>query len=262
MKIRTVFENTACRQDVQPEHGLSLYIESGRHKLLFDAGQSDKLLYNADAMGIDLTQVDTVILSHGHYDHGGGIPAFLQVNSQAKVYARGNAFVDFYNGTEKYIGLPDTLKHSDRVVKTGDKLEIDQGITLYGCENMPLRFPVESYGLNVKEKGEFAPDPFLHEQYLLMEENGKKILFSGCSHRGILNIVDWFRPNILIGGFHFKNLDPDRDRAVLSSAAETLLQYDTRYYTCHCTGVVQYQYLKTVMGDRLEYLACGSSLEI
>ena len=76
MKIVTLIENTACRDDVRPEHGLSLYIETGRHKILFDAGQTDRFAENARALGVDLSQVDIAILSHGHYDHGGGLMRF------------------------------------------------------------------------------------------------------------------------------------------------------------------------------------------
>ena len=88
------------------------------------------------------------------------------------------------------------------------------------------------------------------------------MLFSGCSHRGILNIVSRFHPDVLIGGFHFKKLDPVRDREKLETAAAYLMKENTRYYTCHCTGTAQYVCLKKIMGERLQYLACGSQLEI
>ena len=102
-------------------------------------------------------------------------------------------------------------------------------------------------------------DDFLHEQYLLIEEEGKRILISGCSHKGIFNIAEWFKPDVLIGGFHFMKLDPDaeEDAGFLNKAAEILLRYDTTYYTCHCTGEMQYAFLKEKMGDRLQYAATG-----
>ena len=109
MKLTTLIENTTCRPDLTPEHGLSLYIETGEHRILFDAGQSDAFADNAEKMGIDLGEVDLAILSHGHYDHGGGIAKFLQINKKAPVYINKHGFEPHYNGTEKNIGLDTEL---------------------------------------------------------------------------------------------------------------------------------------------------------
>ena len=106
----------------------------------------------------------------------------------------------------------------------------------------------------------FLPDDFLHEQYLLIEENGKRVLLSGCSHKGILNILHWFRPDVLVGGFHFKQLPPDSDR--LRAYGEALAKYDTVFYTGHCTGQDQYAVLKTILGDQLHAISTGTVLEI
>lgn len=263
MKIWTLVENTTCRDDLQPEHGLSLYIETGRHRILFDAGQSDAFIRNARELGVDLAAVDTVILSHGHYDHGGGLKYFLERNTAAPVYVHDDAFQPCYSGGEKYIGLDPALKKSDRLVYVSDALEIDRGITLYPGSGFTGRFPADSFGLNVLENGQLRPDPFLHEQYLLVKEGEKRILFSGCSHRGVLNIVHWFRPDVLIGGFHFKKLDPNGSGAeILKEAAAALLEYPTVYYTGHCTGQAQFHFLKQIMGDRLYYLPTGFILTI
>ena len=120
---------------------------------------------------------------------------------------------------------------------TEDRLTLDQGLTLYSCNTWPVLVPIKSFGLTVDGK----PDSFLHEQYLLAEEDGKTILLSGCSHKGVVNLTHWFHPDILVGGFHYKKLSTEGDDAlVLDQAAEALMEYRTRYYTCHCTGVAQY----------------------
>lgn len=84
-------------------------------------------------------------------------------------------------------------------------------------------------------------------------------MFNGCSHKGILNIVNWFQLDILVGGFHFMKFAPNNlaDRKHLEDAAMKLLQYPTKYYTCHCTGTIQYEFLKKIMGDRLNYISTG-----
>ena len=105
-----------------------------------------------------------------------------------------------------------------------------------------------------------CPDDFRHEQYLLIEEQGKRILISGCSHKGILNIARWFRPDVLIGGFHFMKMDPEDPR--LEQAALALLELPTVYYTGHCTGQEQFAKLKQWMGDRLHYISAGTKFEV
>ena len=92
MKIVTLIENLVQQTDYVAEHGLSLYIETGEHRLLFDTGLSGKFVDNASKMGIDLAQIDAVVISHGHYDHAGGLNAFFEINTKAKVYAQKAAF--------------------------------------------------------------------------------------------------------------------------------------------------------------------------
>ncbi len=86
MKIVTLIENTSLSKDYHHQHGLSLYIESGQHKILFDTGSDGKFIENAKKLQVDLTKVDTVVISHGHYDHGGGLKAFVEINDKAQIY--------------------------------------------------------------------------------------------------------------------------------------------------------------------------------
>lgn len=263
MKVWTLIENTSCSEDYIAEHGLSLYIETNKHKILFDTGQTAAFIDNAVKLGIDLSQIDMVILSHGHYDHSGGLKAFLSLNQKAKVYANHRVFGQHYNGQEKYIGVDPSLKMSDRLILVEDQWEIDDELSLFSCNDWEKELEINSFGLNIFEDGSFHPDQFFHEQYLLCKENGKRILFSGCSHKGILNIEKWFTPDVLIGGFHLKKLDPNGDgRKVLQGVAERLLQYETVYYTGHCTGEEQYQFLKERMNEKLFYLSTGQRIEL
>lgn len=262
MKIDVLMENTAIHSQLTAEHGLSLLIETNRHKILFDAGQTGAFADNARYMGIDLQQVDLAVLSHGHYDHGGGLKRFLELNDHAPVYLSRDAFMPHFHGTQKYIGLDRSLIGSDRLVYTADELKIDGELSLYSCNQKEKSVPADSAGLHMITQGVLLPDDFRHEQYLLIHDQKRRILVSGCSHKGILNIANWFRPDVLIGGFHFMHLDPDvlSDRTFLENAAQRLLQGTAKYYTCHCTGVRPYQFLKEIMGDRLEFLAAGQSV--
>ena len=263
MRIVTLMENTSLCDDLLCEHGLSLYIETGNQHILFDTGQSGAFADNAEKMGVDLRKIDYVVLSHGHYDHGGGLSRFFEVNKTAPVYLRKQAFSRCYNAKNQYIGLDPALCAAARLRYVDDFLELAEGITLHGGDGLREFFPAESFGLSVLKDGKLEKDRFSHEQYLVIRENGKTVCVSGCSHRGIRNIVRWFRPDVLIGGFHFMKLDPDTsDAVVLEQAATELLSYPTVYYTGHCTGEKQFAFLKERMGSKLHALSTGTCLTL
>ncbi len=263
MKITVLTENTSNNPNLIAEHGLSLYIETANRKILFDMGQTFAFAENAKKLNIDLSDVDIAVLSHGHYDHGGGIKTFCHLNSKANVYLNKHAFGRHFNGKEKYIGLDESLKSSQRLVFTEGFLEIEKGIALYSCNDKPLLCPIEPFGLNIEINGQIHPESFFHEQYLLIKEGNKTVLFSGCSHKGVLNIQNWFKPDVFVGGFHLSKLDPNTsDAQKLLNTAESLLKYNTKYFTAHCTGVPQYEFLKEIMKDKLEYLSTGNVIEI
>lgn len=257
MKITVLLENTRCRESLCCEHGLSLFIESGGKRILFDAGQSRFFADNARSLGIDLKAVDFAVLSHGHYDHGGGLGTFLEINPTAPIYLRREALGAQHNAQGAYIGLNRALTGEPRLRFCQGEPEIAPGMKLYPA--VPARESVDSGGLTVLEEDILQPDAFLHEQYLLIEEGGKRILFSGCSHRGIRNIVDHFRPDVLIGGFHLVKweLGPR-----LEQLARDLAETETVFYTGHCTGERQYAFLKNYLGERLHPLSTGTTIEI
>ena len=260
MKIVTLVENTSQSEDLLPEHGLSLYIETLDRKILFDTGASGSFANNAQKLGIDLAQVDLVILSHGHDDHTGGLTRFFELNDHAPVYLHRKAGEPHYNMEDTFIGILPGLLNHPRLRFVEEPLELGQGVSLYAWENRKGVAPVDTAGLKVLREGNLIPDDFSHEIYLLVEESGKRVLFSGCSHRGILNIADWFRPDVLVGGFHFFLQAPDGE--VVKGAARTLLEHPTVYYTCHCTGIAQYETMRSIMADRLRYLCTGTIVTI
>ena len=259
MKITALVENLPLSDEIQAEHGLSLYIEVEGKKILFDMGQTNLFAENAAKLGVDLKKVDLAILSHGHYDHGGGMQRFLEINKQAPVYINRNAFGEFFNGPEKYIGLDQKLVNEANIRWTDNKEKLFETMQLLTYNQEKAIYPNYGQGLLQKDENGFQPDSFRHEQYLLIEENGKRILVSGCSHKGIVNLALWARPDVVVGGFHLKKVE---EEAELTALADVLKKMNIKFYTCHCTGKWQFEQLKKVMGSQLEYLHCGETIEI
>jgi 7,8-dihydropterin-6-yl-methyl-4-(beta-D-ribofuranosyl)aminobenzene 5'-phosphate synthase len=274
MWIQALIENRAPEgQSLKTQHGLSLYIETKKHKLLFDAGADDLFLHNAAALGIDLTQVDTMILSHGHYDHGGGLNAFLAINQKAKIYIHRKAFLPHLfkkpDGTYLDIGVDPSLQSHPRVVLIDHDTVIDEECRLF-CDITQQDFVAKSnLALLKQEKTTIEPDDFLHEQSLWLESAGKKVLITGCSHRGIVNIVEYVSekqqqvPDIVIGGFHLYNPgnQVSEPKDFVLKVGERLKKIPTHYYTCHCTGEESFATLLSQLQDQLTYLYTGTIIE-
>ena len=262
MRVTMLLDNLAADPSLAAEHGLSLYIETEKHRILFDAGQSDAFARNAEALGIDLSAVDIAILSHGHYDHSGGLARFLELNDHAPLYLHRSAFERREAERGRNIGLDPSLADSPRLVFTDDILHLDVGLALITCNQRERRFPSHSGGLYQYRDGAPEQDAFLHEQYLCLHEGTRNVVISGCSHKGILNVMHWLHPDVLIGGFHLKKVDPDTERPRLYTMAVQLRMFDTVYYTAHCTGEAQYRVLREVMGEQLHYFSGGQTLVI
>ncbi len=275
MRIVTLLENTACREGLCCAHGLSLYIETPRRRILFDMGPNGDFAANAAALGVDLAGVDLAVLSHGHYDHGGGLAAFCRLNSRAPIYIHRAAFGAYYaldpGRPPKYIGLsPELEAFRDRFILTGDETAVDGELTLFA--NPPSGFAAGPAGAKLREKtGEdYLPDGFFHEQDLLVTAEGKSVLFAGCAHRGVVNILAEAKrrlgraPDALFGGFHLFELTPETEAAdaLIDATGKALLAEGTVYYTGHCTGPYAYERLAAILGDRLRPMTGGADVTL
>ena len=175
MKIICLSENTEGISGCEAEHGLSLYIETQKHKILLDTGASGLFAKNAEKLGIDLTAVDTVVLSHGHYDHSGGIMTFAEINPTAKIYIRRNAGGEYYHD-ERYIGIDKRILSLPQLVFTDAFLEIDDELTLFsGIEGRKF-FSKSNLALTERTDNGDIQDSFSHEQCLVISEGENKTL--------------------------------------------------------------------------------------
>lgn len=256
-------ENTCCCPGLVAEHGLSLLVETAGVRILFDVGATPAFAANAERMGVDLAAVDLAVLSHGHYDHGGGLARFLELNTRAVVRVSPYAFGGHYNAAGRDIGIDAALEAHPRVLPTpGESFSPIPGVTLYAGRVVGDAAEDISGGMTMALGDTRLPEDFRHEQYMLVEESGRRILFSGCSHRGVLRIVRHFRPDIFVGGFHFMKLDPQRDADTLSAAAAELAAYPTMYWTGHCTGEGAFRLMQSRMGKRLRAFSTGLVVDL
>ena len=275
MKIITLLENTSRRPGLAAARGLSLYVETAGRRVLFDMGPDASFLENARALGVDLSAVDTAVLSHGHSDHGGGLAAFCEMNDKAKIYLRREALGAYYAvlpGQEPgYIGLPPEAKNpAERFVYTGDREDLGDGLTLFSDVEDDKTLRAVAPKLQERTGAGFRPDGFAHEQHLLVEENGKAALLAGCGHLGIVNTLRAAKrllgraPDVVFGGFHLFELRPDapESQALMAATAAELAEGDTVYYTGHCTGDWAFERLRETLGERLRPMDCGASAEL
>ncbi len=268
MRITNLIENTEGSKGCEAAHGLSFLIETDKHRVLMDLGPSDVTINNAEKLGIDLGEVDTVILSHGHYDHSGGIMPFSKLNSHAPIYMQKKATEDFFSmGAEqyRYIGIDKEIAELPQVRFVEGDYTIDDELSLFVVDKRIVEVPFTNSRLKVKRGGQYFQDDFAHEQALVVKSAGKSILLSGCAHNGIINILGEYSrkygsyPDAAISGFHLvKKTDySDTEMQEIIQTAVELKKYPTQFFTCHCTGLIAYEIMKEYLGEKLKYIHTG-----
>lgn len=275
MRIVNLVENTEGSSGCAAEHGLSFYIETKKHKLLMDTGASDLFIENAEKLRVDLTKVDTVILSHGHYDHAGGIMPFSEVNKTARIYVHPLAFSKCYSttrtGEPRYIGIDSRIRELPQlVIEDYCKCVIDEELEIFSGITDTKPSPLTNKTLFVEKNGQLVNDDFAHEQCLVINQDGRKYVFSGCAHHGVLNILESYRglyndePDVIFSGFHTlrKNGYSDEDMDYIRKTAKELSKTKTRFFTMHCTGVEPFEEMKKIMGEQISYVHSGDEVKL
>ena len=273
MKITILSENTTHDERLECEHGLSVLVQMQNALVLFDTGCGGMFIRNAQKLGVDLSQVTHVILSHGHYDHAGGIPDFLSINKTASVYMRKESLLPAFTiraaEETEYIGVPQELADCNRLVFSYDGMTIAPGITLYSDFMLSEPIPGTNRGLMKTQQGQLMPDDFIHEQAASFIHGGKSLLLTGCSHHGIINIMKDYHqktskyPDFVLGGFHLHSHTHGKaEDQLIQHTAEYLAGTPSTYLTCHCTGKPSFDALKQLLGEQIQYIAAGQTLSL
>ena len=262
MRWTVLVDNRTNDPALQTEHGLSIFLETERHRILLDTGASDILIHNAERLGIDLRTVDYVFISHGHSDHAGGLKHFMTINGHAKVIVSPHAMsgeffskrLSLHSITAEWPEIP-----HERLLAVNQSGEIADG--LYAIANIPHQHPMPKgnrhlYVLN--PDGEYILDDFRHELALYTEG----FLFTGCSHSGLENILSAcpFAVKTVVGGFHLLDLHETEDE-IKNLADRLMRQYpETTFHTSHCTGDHVFQTLTRVMAEHIYAFTCGTCI--
>ena len=273
MNVKVLVENTSISSKYKSKHGLCLYIQTTKHKILFDLGPNGLFLENACKMGVNIADVDTVVISHGHVDHAGALSLFLQNNHFAKIYIRESAFDRHYTkvlGLPFSVGLDRSLRDNKQIIFTDSIEVIDDELTLFSDVQSRELTSSSNLALLAEINGKKQIDNFTHEQNLLITEGDNAVLFAGCAHAGIVNIktraeqLTNGKPLKIIGGFHLYNPISKKHESeeLIDKIAERLHDGETCYYTCHCTGQWAYFMMKEKLQDSLQHLSTGEVIEI
>lgn len=267
MRIVTLMEDTQGNKCCGYEHGLCVYVETGKHKILVDTGATGLFMENAKKLQVALETIDTVILSHGHYDHSGGMLEFVKINKNAKIYMQRKATGSYYHG-ERYIGIDPEIQKLPQVILLDNNYEIDEELSLFTNITGRRYWPKSNMILSRKEGEKLVQDEFEHEQCLVIHSEEGDVLISGCAHNGILNIIDKYKeiyekePETVISGFHMmKKTDYDEEEVqIIQDTAKELRKMKTKFYTGHCTGEKAFSIMKSILKEQLEYMRSGNTL--
>ena len=274
IKIISLLENTSSSPELKSKHGLSIYVETSKHKILFDLGPNELFIKNAQKLDIDIKNIDTVIISHGHSDHGGALAKFMEINKTARIYIKESAFDGHCTkvaGIPFNVGLDNALRNRQQITFTSDNYVIDDELMLFSNVTGRKLFSKANNKLFAKKSGKIVLDEFEHEQYLIITNGNKQVMITGCSHNGIVNIIEKYveiqngsidKLACVFGGFHLFNpitriYESDE---LISEIAEYLDGLNVKFYTCHCTGKKAYKILKDCMGEQLDYFSTGTMI--
>ncbi|HDQ13841.1 MAG TPA: MBL fold metallo-hydrolase [Sediminispirochaeta sp.] len=276
IEIITLSENTASGRDLLAEWGLSFFVRIADRRYLFDTGQGISAAVNAEVLGVDLSRVEAVLLSHGHYDHVGGLPSLARKikNRPIPVYAHPDIFARKYSIKPQgplFGGIPwgrdylESLGFEFALSSAPRYLEED--LILSGEVPMDSSFESVSEKLLLKgDDGAFSQDLVKDDQSLYLRTNLGLIILLGCAHRGVVNIVRHAKEltgekkiYMLLGGTHLHDAEPER----VEKTAEALKELGVQWLgVSHCTGGRAAVHLASVFEAKFFFNNAGTRIDL
>lgn len=275
MRVSTLLENSRINSVYKSVHGLSLLIESVDFKILFDTGPDNSFIYNSKILDEDLTEVSYIVLSHGHLDHTGGLPFMMKLNETAPVYMMSGANNLLYSkqidSTYKDISMPIRDFSNPRFHLIKEKYNISETISILSIKDRKGFVPNSNKSLYTKKDDIFMEDDFSHELILCVKEEDGLVVFTGCSHSGIGNMLDTVSKEFprekikaVFGGMHLYNRSNQKSEEYsrIMKLADELSKYkECHFYTGHCTGEEAFKILESVFDGRIHQIKTGTVYE-
>lgn len=277
LNITVLLENSLYNRNLQKAHGLSLLVRTAEHHILLDTGPNSKFYKNAKKLGIDLSQIDSLVLSHAHYDHTGGVNRFCKINEKAQILMF-SPYNEKYYGKSKFgyyfIGAKFSSKTKKRIKFLQNPIQISAHCWFIPCSVDFYGKPNKNNSLYKKVEKDYINDNFKHEGILIYDDNGELVIFNSCSHNGVINSIESARSffpkkkiRSYVGGFHFPypsidKIKPEDLRNLDELIDYAKLQKEITFYTGHCTGNGAFDYLRKALGDRVQAIQTGKELEV
>jgi 7,8-dihydropterin-6-yl-methyl-4-(beta-D-ribofuranosyl)aminobenzene 5'-phosphate synthase len=275
MRLVTLSENTTWQTGVLAEWGLSILIEKDGRGILLDAGETISAPHNARALGIDLAKIDTIVISHGHFDHTGGLPHVLTaIGHEVTIIAHPGIWSDRYHREaskpEKFIGVPDSQKELEALGAkfnlSREPVKIEENIFSTGECPMQTDYETIDPVLFVKTQSGWQPDPLLDDQGIVIKTPQGLVVIPGCAHRGLINTLNHARKitgekkiYMVVGGTHLLHASDERIWKTISALNEMSVQ---KLSTCHCTGMRANMLLAQAFGKNFILNGTGTIINL
>ncbi|MDX9971794.1 MAG: MBL fold metallo-hydrolase [FCB group bacterium] len=272
VNVTVLVENSAHGARLLGEHGLSYWVEANGHAILFDTGQGMALEHNARVLGIDLAKTEAVVLSHGHFDHTGGLPSVFTAAPQARIYAHTMAFEPKFtrgnDGSVREIGIPEVSLHAAQgagtITWTTHPTEILPGLWVTGPVPRENAFE-DTGGPFFIEASCRVRDPLEDDQALFFDTDQGTVVLLGCAHAGIVNTLSYIRSltedrpiAAVLGGMHLLSASPER----IAHTVEYLAALGKpRLGPAHCTGLKAFVGLWSTFPEQCVPCGAGTRME-
>lgn len=269
LRLTILAENKVRKSNLLAEHGLSIWIELDGRYFLFDTGQTDIFLTNAYKLGIDVTCAQAIVLSHGHYDHGGGL-IYFPTQKKIKLVAHPSAFkrkVSYQDdGQMVYAGLPENMPQWPDLQLNSSIYQLDDNVYAVTGIETETGYKKSADKMFIQENGQIYPDSMIDEQLMVIKRDYGLVVILGCSHPGVVNCLLHVKNKfpgqkiaVIIGGMHLGSKDDNELEQIIDIFREMDV---SRLLPLHCTGLDASCRMKQVLGDKVFLPQTGDQIEL